>query len=127
MAENRDLKKQLEELKTLSAYEYLTETKLSKRAIAKKLGMNAAAVAKYASDHGIDMSNRYKASYYHREPGNKEDASTFYHRRTLEELGKTPVMSCSKRRWLPDWSSRKYGWISASGPPSCFQLVILHS
>ena len=28
MAENRDLKKQLEELKTLSAYEYLTETEI---------------------------------------------------------------------------------------------------
>ena len=102
-------------------HEYLTETKLSKRAIAKKLGMNAAAVAKYASDHGIDMGNRYKSSYYHREPGNKEDASTFYHRRTLEELEKTPMMSV---RDLRERVPGAYHWLIRNDPEWIHEKLI---
>ena len=75
-------------------HQYLTETKLSQRAIAHKFGISEGTVAKYVRDHGIDMSGRKKASYYFREPGNEEDREAYYHRRVMEELEKTPVMSC---------------------------------
>ena len=96
-------------------HQYLEETELSRRAIAYKLGVSEGSVAKYVKDHEIDMSNRYKASYYFRESGREEDKDTYYRRRVLEELEKTPILSCKdlqKRvpgayRWLirkdPEW------------------------
>jgi predicted transcriptional regulator len=94
-------------------HQYLTETDLSKRVIAHTLGVSESSVAKYVRDHGIDMSGRYKASYYFREQGNKEDRSTYYHRRVLEELEKHPVMSCKD---LKERVPGAYEWLIRKDP-----------
>ena len=94
-------------------HQYLTGTRLSKRAIAQRLGVSPGAVAKYVKDHDIDMSNRYKASYYFREPGHEEDRDTYYRRRVLEELAITPVMSC---RDLKERVPGAYSWLIRKDP-----------
>lgn len=73
---------------------YLKETELSMKAIANKLGVSPASVAHYARNHGINRNQRYKSSYYFRDLENNEDRSTYYRRRIIEELKKTPIMSC---------------------------------
>ncbi len=94
-------------------HQYLTETKMSKKAIARTLDVSCSSVAKYARDHGIDMSNRYKASYYSREPGNEEDRDTYYRRRFLEELEATPIMSCKD---LKERVPGAYNWLLRKDP-----------
>ena len=68
---------------------------------------------KYVKDHEIDMSNRYKASYYYREQGHEEDKDTYYRRRVLEELEITPVMSCKD---LKDRVPGAYEWLNRKDP-----------
>ena len=86
---------------------------MSKKAIARTLDVSCSSVAKYARDHGIDMSNRYKASYYSREPGNEEDRDTYYRRRFLEELEATPIMSCKD---LKERVPGAYNWLLRKDP-----------
>ncbi|MBP3900964.1 MAG: TniQ family protein [Blautia sp.] len=94
-------------------HQYLTETQLSKRAIAQRLGVSPGAVAKYVKDHDIDMSNRYKASYYFREPGDEEEKDDYYRRRVMEELEITPVMSCKD---LKERVPGAYHWLIRKDP-----------
>lgn len=94
-------------------HQHLTETNLSQRAIAHKLGVSESSVAKYVKDHDIDMSGRYKASYYFREPGNEEDRDTYYRRRVLEELERLPVMSCKD---LKECVPGAYEWLMRKDP-----------
>lgn len=94
-------------------YQYLTETRLSKSSIAQRLGVSLNSVTKYVRDHEIDMSNRYKASYYFREPGNEEDRDAYYRRRVQEELEATPVMSCKD---LKERVPGAYEWLIRKDP-----------
>ena len=103
-------------------HQYLTETTLAKRAIAHTLGVSESSVGKYARDHDIDMSSRYKASYYFREPGNDEDRGTYYRRRVLEELERTPVMSCKD---LMERVPGAYRWLIRKDP-AWIQSRLIH-
>ena len=93
-------------------HQYLTETKLSKRAIAQRLGVSPGSVAKYVKDHEIDISNRTKASYF-REAAHDEDKDTYYRRRVLEELEITPAMSCKD---LKERVPGAYEWLNRKDP-----------
>ena len=94
-------------------HQYLTETNLSKRAIAHMLGVSEGVVSKYSRDHDIDRSGRYKSSYYFRESGNEEDRDTYYRRRVLEELERSPVMSCKD---LKECVPGAYEWLVRKDP-----------
>lgn len=101
---------------------YLTETNVSQVAIAEKLGVSPSTVAKYARDNGIDLSNRHKSSYYFREKDNEESRNVYFHRRVLEELEKTPVMSCKD---LKERVPGAYEWFMRNNP-EWIQSKLIH-
>lgn len=101
---------------------YLTDTRLSKRAIASRLGVSPSTVAKYVIDNGIDMRNRYKSSYYTSEKDNTESRDVYFRRRVLEELNKTPVMSCKD---LKERVPGAYEWFMRKDP-EWIQSKLIH-
>lgn len=95
--------------------ECLSNAELSLNVIADMLGVGASTIGQYAKRNGVDVKKRRKASYYSYGADKSEGETVYYKRRVLEELQKTPVMSCLdlKERvpgayeWLirkePDW------------------------
>lgn len=93
--------------------EYLSNPEMSLKSIAAILGVGASTIGPYAKKSGIDVKKRRKASYYSRDADNNEGKTAYYQRRVLEELQRTPVMSCKD---LKERIPGAYEWLIYKEP-----------
>lgn len=93
--------------------ECFSDPELSLKTIADMLGVGASTIGQCAKKNGIDIKKRRKASYYSRDADNNEGKTAYYQRCVLEELQKTPVMSCKD---LKERIPGAYEWLIYKEP-----------